>query len=99
MVSAYPGSHRDPERDVWQKEESIMDRLIHWSGTPVGVCVRKDSGVDAEVVQQGETTITFLASADHHEKVTCGICRRYEWRDWAQRKGVLLTNQGSEWAV
>jgi hypothetical protein len=55
-----------------------LQRLIHWSGTPAGVCERKDKGLDAyyPVTQPNiGGTVSFSALADHPGNVTCPTCK------------------------
>lgn len=60
-----------------------MERLVHWQGTPEGVCERKDSKADQRVTtQQNGTTITDTAEASHPENITCTFCREIERADW-----------------
>lgn len=50
-------------------------RLIHWTGTPNGVCERRDNGTDtSEVRLPSGTTLTYLGTAYHLENVTCIRC-------------------------
>ena len=64
-------------------QRNLTARLIHWSGTTPGVCVRKDSGVDAHSIVTKTTVLTFSGFAHHRENVTCPRCRRFERDTWA----------------
>lgn len=51
-------------------------KLIHWTGTPQGVCARKDAKADE---WQDGPNITYLGVADHLGNVTCPVCKSH-WR-------------------
>lgn len=60
--------------------------LIHWAGTPAGVCERKDSGKDRRHTKlPGKCSVTHLAECNFHLNITCPICRRFE----SQRRKTL----------
>lgn len=60
------------------KATATLARTVHWSGTPEGVCERKDTKADAyyPVTQPNVGgTVGFSALADHPGNVTCPTCR------------------------
>lgn len=65
--------------------------LVHWSGTPAGVCSRKDSGADMVIVPPTlvpgacGATVKWTAVAHHPENISCPVCRDYERENWFKR--------------
>lgn len=83
---------RSEPKEIEPDMTTEIKRLIHWSGTPTGVCERKDQKADqtttetvpddylskprTEAVALEAGKVIWMAEADHYGNVTCQKCRK-----------------------